>query len=75
MDYRPYKRTNYALSYSMRASVDFARWVYLGYLGNVLQVNYTSEGSVHLILGSEVVVLLLYVHGKHLRSCRDDQLT
>ena len=22
-----------------------------------------------------VVVLLFYVHGKHLRSCRDDQLT
>ena len=22
-----------------------------------------------------VVALLFYVHGKHLRSCRDDQLT
>ena len=26
-------------------------------------------------LGVVVVVLLFYVHGKHLRSCRDGQLT
>ena len=25
--------------------------------------------------GSCIVVLLFYVHGKHLRSCRDGQLT
>ena len=33
--------------------------------------------SVHsaLIFLLVVVVLLLYVHGKHLRSCRDGQLT
>ena len=33
---------------------------------------------MHLsVLGMEyiVVVLLFYVHGKHLRSCRDGQLT
>ena len=28
-----------------------------------------------LELHSNVVVLLFYVHGKHLRSCRDGQLT
>ena len=29
-------------------------------------------GGARLVL---VVVLLFYVHGKHLRSCRDGQLT
>ena len=26
-------------------------------------------------IGSVVVLVLFYVHGKHLRSCRDGQLT
>ena len=28
-----------------------------------------------LLISTAVVVLLFYVHGKHLRSCRDGQLT
>ena len=28
-----------------------------------------------VVSGRVVVVLLFYVHGKHLRSCRDGQLT
>ena len=32
-----------------------------------------SEASGPIVV--VVVVLLLYVHGKHLRSCRDGQLT
>ena len=30
---------------------------------------------IGLQVKSVVVVLLFYVHGKHLRSCRDSQLT
>ena len=30
---------------------------------------------LYLLLVVVVVVLLFYVHGKHLRSCRDGQLT
>ena len=39
------------------------------------------EGFLFLALaavlfnGADLFVLLFYVHGKHLRSCRDDQLT
>ena len=29
----------------------------------------------NIVFGNETVVLLFYVHGKHLRSCRDGQLT
>ena len=29
----------------------------------------------HKFMKLDVVVLLFYVHGKHLRSCRDGQLT
>ena len=35
---------------------------------------YVREGDGDLGGGGEVV-LLFYVHGKHLRSCRDGQLT
>ena len=31
--------------------------------------------TVTILLVDVVVVLLFYVHGKHLRSCRDGQLT
>ena len=31
--------------------------------------------EIKTIKGSWLVVLLFYVHGKHLRSCRDGQLT
>ena len=31
--------------------------------------------SVDLSIVVVIVVLLFYVHGKHLRSCRDGQLT
>ena len=34
-----------------------------------------SHGFAHSILTVVVVVLLFYVHGKHLRSCRDGHLT
>ena len=32
-------------------------------------------GFLDVVGGIVVVVLLFYVHGKHLRSCRDGQLT
>ena len=36
----------------------------------------SSDGHVCSLVGFVVVVaLLFYVHGKHLRSCRDGQLT
>ena len=38
----------------------------------------TSMGVDYTVIGFDmevVVVLLFYVHGKHLRSCRDGQLT
>ena len=37
-----------------------------------------SKGNIKIMSGRRivvVVVLLFYVHGKHLRSCRDGQLT
>ena len=34
-----------------------------------------AEGFSAIVLINVVVVLLFYVHGKHLRSCRDGQLT
>ena len=34
-----------------------------------------SGESVHFRFFVVVVALLFYVHGKHLRSCRDGQLT
>ena len=34
-----------------------------------------SQKSMKVSLVVVVVVLLFYVHGKHLRSCRDGQLT
>ena len=47
------------------------------FLGNscILQINwyiYVLPGYIVVVV---VVVLLFYVHGKHLRSCRDGQLT
>ena len=36
--------------------------------------NLRGEGG-HIVVVVVVVVLLFYVHGKHLRSCRDGQLT
>ena len=36
-----------------------------------VKVSFGSQSKVVLV----VVVLLFYVHGKHLRSCRDGQLT
>ena len=39
---------------------------------------YFASGSHNIMTGEVVVVvvvLLFYVHGKHLRSCRDGQLT
>ena len=34
-----------------------------------------SKKTSRYFYSSVVVVLLFYVHGKHLRSCRDGQLT
>ena len=37
-----------------------------------------NNGSQHIVLWENIVVvvaLLFYVHSKHLRSCRDGQLT
>ena len=41
---------------------------------NVLQMIYWSLDMLKCCI-VVVVVLLFYVHGKHLRSCRDGQLT
>ena len=38
---------------------------------NMETVTFSSKYTVRVV----VVVLLFYVHGKHLRSCRDCQLT
>ena len=35
----------------------------------------SSFAALILVIVVVVVVLLFYVHGKHLRSCRDCQLT
>ena len=35
----------------------------------------SSDNVLYLYRLAEVVDLLFYVHGKHLRSCRDGQLT
>ena len=42
-----------------------------------LRAYFPVSGDLFTWLSSyrEVVVLLFYVHGKHLRSCRDGQLT
>ena len=37
--------------------------------------NHNSMGQVAIFFFFVVVALLFYVHGKHLRSCRDGQLT
>ena len=58
--------------------------VYWGsyFLALTRKINLVSEICAHWGrrgvgrgLGLVVVVLLFYVHGKHLRSCRDGQLT
>ena len=38
----------------------------------VCQLMVTNEKQIFVVV---VVALLFYVHGKHLRSCRDGQLT
>ena len=45
--------------------------------GNVNIVSILNDGlnDAHIEFRIVVVVLLFYVHGKHLRSCRDGQLT
>ena len=35
----------------------------------------TGGGGLDILYLSSIVALLFYVHGKHLRSCRDGQLT
>ena len=46
---------------------------------NELNIKLLSKGKQVILLLFKVVVvvvaLLFYVHGKHLRSCRDGQLT
>ena len=42
------------------------------YFGNLNKQKKTGNFQQNLTV---VVVLLFYVHGKHLRSCRDGQLT
>ena len=37
--------------------------------------NYSKSAALEFFPKVVVVVLLFYVHGKHLRSCRDGQLT
>ena len=39
------------------------------------QHKYKLSQKAYLTVSIVVVVLLFYVHGKHLRSCRDSQLT
>ena len=39
------------------------------------QAIYLHVALLSLLLFFVVVTLLFYVHGKHLRSCRDGQLT
>ena len=63
MDYRPYKRTNHALSYSMIASVVFARFG-VSRVSGKCGTSYTPEGSVHLILGPEVTQCYNFIHIK-----------
>ena len=41
---------------------------------NLVYMRYDLVPSC-IIKTSHIVVLLFYVHGKHLRSCRDGQLT
>ena len=48
--------------------------VYRGSKTTTTHTQSTPRAEVHLKL-PVVVVLLFYVHGKHLRSCRDGQLT
>ena len=49
--------------------------------GRPPNLGYSRAGPIALAVGAGggcsvvVVVLLFYVHGKHLRSCRDGQLT
>ena len=43
---------------------------YFHKVGNVLETRFSLKSHCAV-----VVVLLFYVHGKHLRSCRDGQLT
>ena len=39
----------------------------------LLRVKETDDTDINVVV--VVVALLFYVHGKHLRSCRDGQLT
>ena len=49
----------------------------LGKLSGLGRLTYSIMNAVRQgpIALAKVVVLLFYVHGKHLRSCRDGQLT
>ena len=47
----------------------------LPFQDNNRQVSIVAEYRHKIMNSIVVVVLLFYVHGKHLRSCRDGQLT
>ena len=42
---------------------------------NLWKGHCTEQFCFHNMFSSAFVALLFYVHGKHLRSCRDGQLT
>ena len=60
------------------ASVQLLHYCKLLYFHIILQqvmVNFSAGGLLIWLIVVVVVALLFYVHGKHLRSCRDGQLT
>ena len=60
-------------TYTVKKSVDFT----VKYLESGCQFfyRYFTAFTRRTVLVVVVVALLFYVHGKHLRSCRDGQLT
>ena len=46
-----------------------------GFVGKACLLNYDDRVQLMVMAVVVVVALLFYIHGKHLRSCRDGQLT
>ena len=67
---------------SSGVSPSLKKQVSLGDLRGACELNWAGSSESNPVLGTVVsafqdvvVALLFYVHGKHLRSCRDGQLT
>ena len=78
-EYRYCSTNNDRMVFSVRAdkgiAVRLSRNIRLNTYGRVVGLRAQLLFSTIALFVVVVVVLLFYVHGKHLRSCRDGQLT